>query len=716
MSVTSRACRPVSVRAAVPLVAVAALLGALAPMSAAAEDASAAAAEGTGPNDYNPTYAGRKTVAQVQVVAPNLVLYAEPDVAALAIGKSDRGQLLTVVEQRGGWFKVRVRTDPEAFAWVLREPAAYGEYNLDIVYMMGDTGFAREAIGASTDLVQGIDAARPGGEPQKLVTLPPIDPDQLPPPQANLPRESVPIPDRWRLMQALGFKFPWYDPYNQNILKGDIPVKELGKDWFFTFTGISDSLAEFRSTPLPTTQVIAPRPGANNIFGGYDQRVFAQNLIMSFGLVKGNTTYRPPDLEFRFVPVINYVHAEVPESGLLRANPLDGRFRNTSFLGIQEAFVDYHLRNVSDRYDFDSLRVGIQPFTSDFRGFLFQDTQFGVRLFGNRHNNVYQYNLAWFRRIEKDTNSGLNDIFQKLRDDDIFAANLYRQDWPFTAMTTQGTVIHNRNSETGDKYDRNGFLVRPALVGDSQPHRYQVTYLGLTFDGHLGFLLPNARLNLSSSTYLALGHDSRNPIAGKEQDIRAFFHATELSRDFSWIRLRGNFLYASGDGNPKDGTATGFDAIFENPQFAGADTAYFIRQGIPLIGGGGVAISGRNGILPSLRSSKEQGQSNFVNPGLILLGVGADFDVKPELRMTANVSQLWFDETAVLGALRNERNPAREIGTDFSVGAQWRPFYNQNVIVNASFSALRVGEGLRDLYGDRNSPFYSGFINAILTY
>jgi hypothetical protein len=337
-------------------------------------------------------------------------------------------------------------------------------------------------------------------------------------------------------------------------------------------------------------------------------------------------------------------------------------------------------------------------------------------LFGNRHNNVYQYNLAWFRRVEKDTNSGLNDVTRRLRDDDIFAANLYRQDFPFTGMTSQGTVIHNRNDEDKFHYDTNGFVVRPSLLGDVRPHSYRVTYLGATFDGHTGFVLPKARLNISSSTYLAIGRDDRAPIAEKPQDIFAFFHATEVSRDFSWVRLRGNFLYASGDKDPYDGRATGFDAIFENPQFAGADTAYFIRQGIPLIGGGGVALSGRNGILPSLRSSKDQGQSNFVNPGLILFGVGADFDVKPELRMTANVSHLRFDETAVLGALRNERNPAREIGTDFSVGAQWRPFYNQNVIINASFSMLKLGEGLKDLYGDRKEPFYSGFINAILTY
>ena len=39
----------------------------------------------------------------------------------------------------------------------------------------------------------------------------------------------------------------------------------------------------------------------------------------------------------------------------------------------------------------------------------------GVRLFGTRDNNQWQYNLAWFRRIEKDTNSGLNDLGAALR-------------------------------------------------------------------------------------------------------------------------------------------------------------------------------------------------------------------------------------------------------------------------------------------------------------
>jgi hypothetical protein len=193
-------------------------------------------------------------------------------------------------------------------------------------------------------------------------------------------------------------------------------------------------------------------------------------------------------------------------------------------------------------------------------------------------------------------------------------ANAFRQDWPVLGHTTQATLIYNRNREgdQSDYYDRNGFKVRPAVVGDVRPHNYDVVYAGASGDGHFG------RWNLTSSAYLALGRASYDPIAQRSQSILAGFAAAELSRDFDWLRVRATGLIASADKDPFDGRSTGFDAILENPQIAGADTSFWIRQAIPLVGGGGVALSGRNGVLASLRSSKDQGQSNFVNPGLLL--------------------------------------------------------------------------------------------------
>lgn len=651
-----------------------------------------------------------KNEIQLQVLVTSLKVYERQDESSLVLYEFPKGNLLDVVEQSGDWFKIKV-TAEGLTGWVHQVPAEYGDLSVSVLPSKGKTRFAHEEVGATSpeDTPQ-TNQFRPV-EPNQLATLPPIDPNQVPAPQANLPRESVSIPDRWRLMQALGFKFPWYDPYHQNELKGDLPVlKQYGDDIFFNLGVISDTVAEFRRVATPIANGVVLHTGSNNTYGKNQQQIFVENLILSFDITKGDTTFKPPEYEFKFVPVINYNYAKANELGALYLDQTKGNSRTDGFLGIQELFADIHLRNVSDRYDFDSIRVGIQPFTSDFRGFLFQDSPFGVRIFGNRDNNQYQYNLAWFRRFEKDTNSGLNDVGAGLRDDDVFIANLYKQDYPVKGFTSQVSVIHNRNNETDQHYDANGFLVRPILIGDHQPHRYQVTYLGYTGDGHLG------KWNLSTSNYLAIGHDSHNSIAGKEQDIFAGFHASEISRDFDWIRIRGSLMLASGDKNPNDGKSTGFDAILENPQFAGASTSYFIRQGIPLIGGGGVALSGRNGLLASLRSSKDEGQSNFLNPGLFLLGIGADFDLSPQLRVFTNISNLRFMNTSSLATLLQQPAPPKELGIDASVGFHWRPLFNQNIIINGSAAVLTPGDGLKAIYGPDQGNLYSVLFNAVLTY
>ena len=407
--------------------------------------------------------------------------------------------------------------------------------------------------------------------------------------------------------------------------------------------------------------------------------------------------------------MVNINYTESDERRALRIDPGEGRNRGDEHLGLQEAFVDYHIRNVSVRYDFDSLRFGIQPLNLDFRGFLFQDNPLAFRLFGTRANNVFQYNLIWARRLEKDTNSGLNDVGRELRDDDLIAANLYWQDFPTLGFFSQLVLAHNINREDdGLFFDRNGFLGRPASIGNEQGRNYRVTYLGYNGDGHFG------RLNLTASTYLAVGRQSRGVFDDRPQDVLAGFGALEASVDYSWIRPRLSLLYATGDRDPFDGEANGFDAVFENPVFAGADTSFWIRQAVPLIGGGGVALSTRNGVLNNLRQSKEHGQSNFDNPGTVLAGIGADFDLTPETRLSFNANQLWFADTAVLETARNQAPIGRGIGTDLSLALIHRPFMSQNVVLRLSGAMLETQSGFEQLF-DVKRPF-SILFNAVLTY
>jgi hypothetical protein len=518
--------------------------------------------------------------------------------------------------------------------------------------------------------------------------------------------EFVPLPDRWRIMEALGQKYPWYDPYNNNVWKGDKPIH--GDDWFLSLLGVSDTVLEPRTIPTPVGAQSTEDPDSNDLFGDIEQTILAQTFLAGLVYYKGNTTFKPPEYEYRLTLAFNYNRVDVGDRRVLQIDPRLGDTRDDGFVAVQELFVDKHLRDVSERYDFDAVRFGIQPFSTDFRGFLFQDLQFGARLFGNRDNNRWQYNLAWFRRIEKDTNSGLNDVGAGLRDDDIFVANLYRQDWPRIGFTSQATIVHNRNREDEFFFDENGFLARPSSLGTETLREYDATYIGYNGDGHFG------RLNLTASAYYLFG-DNIGTFTGRDSDLEAGFAAVEASMDFDWIRVRASAAYASGDSDPFDDKSQGYDAIFENPIFAGADTSYWVRQNLPLIGGGGVALAGRNSLLPSLRSSRELGQSNFENPGLQLLGLGADFDLTPESRVSANLNQLWFDDAATLEVARNQGPIDRSIGTDLSVAWIWRPFASQNAILRLSAAALFSGRGLEDLYGS-DDTYTTVLANVILNY
>jgi hypothetical protein len=122
-------------------------------------------------------------------------------------------------------------------------------------------------------------------------------------------------------------------------------------------------------------------------------------------------------------------------------------------------------------------------------------------------------------------------------------------------------------------------------------------------------------------------------------------------------------------------------------------------------------------VLPSLRSSKDQGQSNFVNPGLVLIGMGADADITPELRVLGNISKLDFVHTETLSVLRNQRVSSKALGIDVSAGIQYRPFMSQNIVLNASAAALVPGAGLKQLYDEgKRGVQYSLLFNLLLTY
>jgi hypothetical protein len=539
---------------------------------------------------------------------------------------------------------------------------------------------------------------------------PPEKPEEISPEEApgtvssrQSYRWTVEMPD-WQRYEKRG-EFPyvgshWYDPFDRNRLKGDYPV--FGQRWFFTFTGTSESDIDVRRLPVPSG-VSAENGGDSSFFGRGEQGFAAQTFFFSADLSHGDASFLPSDFRIRFTPAVNLNFLQTRERGLVNIDVLDGTNRFDTHVGLQEGFVEAKLRDLSPNFDFVSIRVGIQQFNSDFRGFLFSDSQPGVRLFGNLRNNRINYNLAYFYLLEKNTNSELNTFHA--RDQQVYVGNVYFQDFLTKGYTTEFSFHYNRDDPTVH-FDDNGFLVRPAPIGGVVSNGVPVThgirayYIGWTSNGHIG------RINVSHAFYQALGHDTFNPIAGRRVDINAQLGALELSVDKNWVRFRGSFLYQSGDGNNRYGpsrsdTARGFDTIVDDTNFAGGAFSFWDSEGIRLTGTG-VGLTTPGSLLVNLRTNKFEGQANFVNPGLFLYNAGIDFNLTPKLRAFVNGNYLRFDRTEVLESVLFQAGITHSIGGDVGAGFEYRPPLSENIVITAGTSGLIPALGFDQVFNSRS--------------
>ncbi|MEP7336293.1 MAG: hypothetical protein ABI977_00885, partial [Acidobacteriota bacterium] len=324
---------------------------------------------------------------------------------------------------------------------------------------------------------------------------------------------------------------------------------------------------------------------------------------------------------------------------------------------------------------------------------IFSDSNLGARLFGNFRSNRWQYNLAYFHMLEKETNSGLNTINFKetgFRNQQVYIANIFRQDTFVKGYTTQFS-LHYSDDHPTTEYDQNGFLVRPAKIGVVRPHRVRSGYLGWTGDGHFGVL------NITHAFYEAIGRDTFNQIASRATRINAQMAAGEVSIDRDYIRYRASVFYSSGDSKPEDSTARGFDAILDNTSFAGGKFSFWNSQGIRLTQTG-VALVEPRSLIPSLRSSKNQGQANFVNPGITIYTAGLDVDTTPKLRTFLNYNYIRFNRTEAVELALFQPGIRHSIGHDLGIGFIYRPLLNENIVLIGGASGLRPGTGFTDIF------------------
>jgi hypothetical protein len=517
--------------------------------------------------------------------------------------------------------------------------------------------------------------------------------------------DFVPLPDRWRDIKPppyeLNVEGHWYDPYNQNVLKGDYPV--IGQNTFLVLTASADNFLEAARTPT-LSGVSTLDPQSESFFGRGDRLFVNENLKLSLEFYHGDVAYRPRDWELKVTSVFNLNYINTRENNGVNINVRKGDDRTETHIAFQELSVEKHLFNVSDRYDFVSVKAGIQRFASDFRGFIFSDFNLGARLFGNFNSNRVQYNIIYLPMLEKETNSELNTVFDD-REQDVLIANIYFQDWLSLGYTTGFSFHYNHDKPTGH-FDENGFSVRPAIIGNVKPHEIKAYYAGWTGDGRFG------RLNITHAFYQVFGTDDFNSVAGRSIDLNAQMAALELSIDKDWMRFKASAFYASGDSDPMDDKGKGFDAIIDQPFFAGGPFSYWNSQGIRLQG---VGLVQKQSLLPSLRSSKLEGQANFVNPGLLLFNFGYDAELTPKLKGVVNLNYVRFVHTESLQNFLNQPAVHKQIGLDYGCGIVYRPFLNNNAIIVLGVSALTPFDGWKDIF-ESGQTQYSVLTSIVLTY
>jgi hypothetical protein len=506
--------------------------------------------------------------------------------------------------------------------------------------------------------------------------------------------DFIPVPDRWRLTfpnwiryQNQDGEFPFvpnrgFDPYDQNILKGDLPI--AGDDIFMVLTAISETPFEYRALPPPSSPS-ASAPPSDPFDGNGEQFAFLPSAIFSFELFKGNTAFKPRDWSVRVTPQFNHNY--------LRLAP-PGTTRSEQHLALQEAFAEVKIAEVGPNFDFMSVRGGIQPFNSDFRGFLFRDSNLGVRAFGNWGQNRNQWNAAYFDQLEKNSISELNTL--QRREHGVFIANYYRQDF-----LTEGYTVSPSFHASLD----NG-VPGPASPAGSQPHQLRAYYAGFGGDGHWG------RWNVTHQFYQVVGRDQFNGIAAQPVEINAQFAALEFSIDQDWYRPRVGVVFASGDDDPDDDRARGFDAIMDNPNIAGGAFSFWVRQGLQLPVAG-IGLNGRHSVLPDLRSG-ENARANFVNPGVLVINGGIDAQLTTKLKLVTNINLLRFRHTETLQRVLSRSEIDNAIGVDVGGGFQYRPALNENLVITGGLSALVPAAGFKQIFSDK--VLYAPFLVVTLTY
>ena len=195
-----------------------------------------------------------------------------------------------------------------------------------------------------------------------------------------------------------------------------------------------------------------------------------------------------------------------------------------------------------------NIRAGIQDYKSDLIGSIYNDTDLGLRVTGS-YNGI-DWSLYGTNRLENDLLSDFNQI-SSFRDQQVYIAHLQFN----IGKTVVKPSIHFNIDEEGDH--RRGRVGREEDV--------ETFYIGFTTYGPIG---PSKSAYRAYMEYLGARIMSQlvGAIPLRDQNVRAFAGYIDVSYPMlnGKITPHTGVFYVSGDSDPFDGDATGFDAISDH--------------------------------------------------------------------------------------------------------------------------------------------------------
>ena len=126
----------------------------------------------------------------------------------------------------------------------------------------------------------------------------------------------------------------WWDPYNQNVLKGDYPI--IGQHTFLNITLSTEALLEARQVPTPATGFESTaNPFQTNLIGNGNQFFYTQFFRLGVDLSHGDAAFKPTDWRIHLQPVFNVDYLTVSELGVVSPDVNDGLSRGRDYLPVQ---------------------------------------------------------------------------------------------------------------------------------------------------------------------------------------------------------------------------------------------------------------------------------------------------------------------------------------------------------------------------------------------